>query len=81
MYPCAECARHFGEVVASHPPRVASRADLELWTCEVHNVVNRSLGKPTFNCRLVGARWGALECGGEDGGAGNACALDLGGRR
>lgn len=30
--------------------------------CRVHNCVNRRLGKPTFNCDLVGARWAPLDC-------------------
>ena len=75
MYPCGECARHFRAVVAAHPPQVASRAEFSGWMCQVHNVVNRSLDKPTFNCDLVGSRWAGLECDEEE-----ACSLDLGGR-
>lgn len=118
MYPCGECAAHFKELVGSHPPQVATRADFSLWMCEVcwwgrrcraaalpaaaaaawpaalpaaptlppslspffqaHNIVNRRLGKPTFNCSLVQSRWAGLECG-EDGA--DACSLDFGRRR
>ncbi|PSC75506.1 FAD-linked sulfhydryl oxidase ERV1 [Micractinium conductrix] len=78
MYPCGECAAHFKELVGSHPPQVATRADFSLWMCEAHNIVNRRLGKPTFNCSLVQSRWAGLECG-EDGA--DACSLDFGRRR
>ena len=76
IYPCRECAEHFREVVRQRPPAVGSHADLELWTCEVHNVVNRRLGKPTFNCRLVASRWGGVDCADAD-----ACSLSLGAQR
>lgn len=78
MYPCAECAHHFADLVAASPPNVASRAAFSRWMCEAHNTVNRRLDKPTFNCDLVQARWAGVECG-EDGGA--ACSLELGRRR
>lgn len=45
------------------PPVVNDKESLEQWTCRVHNVVNRSIGKPSFNCDLVRGRWGALDCG------------------
>ena len=35
---------------------------LRQWMCEAHNAVNRSLGKPQFNCQFVDARWGGVEC-------------------
>jgi hypothetical protein len=49
-----------------HPPAVRSQQELQQWTCHVHNVVNQSLGKPAFNCDVVGARWSPLECGGDE---------------
>eukprot|EP00887_Chlorella_sp_A99_P002557 scaffold6.g2557.t1 len=77
MYPCAECAAHFRALVAASPPDVGSRTALQRWMCEAHNGVNRRLGKPTFNCALVEARWGGLDC--EEGDAG--CSLALGARQ
>eukprot|EP00890_Picochlorum_soloecismus_P004960 jgi/Picsp_1/5465/NSC_02824-R1_protein len=71
MYPCGECARHFKEVVKAHPPRVESRQQFSLWMCRVHNVVNRSLGKPSFNCEYVMSRWEGIECDTE----GDSCSL------
>ena len=55
------------------PPEVSSGATLRQWMCRAHNVVNRSLDKPAFNCAYVDARWGALDCGEE-----LACDLSLG---
>lgn len=57
VYPCGECARHFGDIVARYPPDTSSGMALQQWTCGVHNVVNDSLGKPRFNCAVVDARW------------------------
>jgi FAD-linked sulfhydryl oxidase len=74
MYPCGECARHFKKVVAANPPQVENKREFSHWMCEIHNVVNRSLGKPSFNCDLVESRWAGLECEEED-----ACSLEFGG--
>ncbi len=76
LYPCAECAAHFRHLVATHPPTVSGRRELEQWMCDAHNIVNRALGKPTFNCSFVSARWGGVDCEDEQ-----ACSLDVGGRR
>lgn len=62
MYPCGDCAAHFQELVRRDPPIVSSGAEFSLWMCRTHNAVNRRLGKPTFNCDLVGARWAPLDC-------------------
>ncbi|KAK4284499.1 hypothetical protein QN277_001324 [Acacia crassicarpa] len=62
MYPCRECADHFKEVLRTNPVQVGSHAEFSQWLCHVHNVVNRSLGKPIFPCERVDARWGKLEC-------------------
>lgn len=76
LYPCAECAEHFQSIVKSHPPEVGSREEFSRWMCQVHNTVNRSLGKPTFNCDLVLSRWSGMECG-ED----NPCEVAVGSSR
>ncbi|KAI5444409.1 hypothetical protein KIW84_012873 [Lathyrus oleraceus] len=46
MYPCSECANHFKEVLRSNPVQSGSHAEFSQWLCHVHNVVNRSIGKP-----------------------------------
>ncbi|XP_073146994.1 FAD-linked sulfhydryl oxidase ERV1 [Henckelia pumila] len=62
MYPCKECADHFREVLIATPVQAGSHDEFSHWLCHVHNVVNRSLGKLTFPCERVDARWGKLEC-------------------
>ncbi|KAK4401771.1 FAD-linked sulfhydryl oxidase ERV1 [Sesamum angolense] len=62
MYPCKECADHFKEVIRANPVQAGSHHEFSQWLCHVHNVVNRSLGKPVFLCERVDARWGKLEC-------------------
>ena len=62
MYPCGECAEHFTQVVRAHPPVVSSREEFSQWMCRVHNVVNRSIGKPEFNCRYISSRWQGVDC-------------------
>ncbi|KAJ1844290.1 hypothetical protein H4S02_004198 [Coemansia sp. RSA 2611] len=53
LYPCGDCAHHFQQHLKKHPPVVGSRNDLEQYLCAMHNVVNRSLKKPVFNCTEV----------------------------
>lgn len=62
LYPCKECADHFKEILKANPVQAGSQADFSQWLCHVHNVVNRSLGKLTFPCQRVNARWGKLDC-------------------
>ena len=62
LYPCEECAAHFREVLAADPPETASREAFSGWLCRVHNVVNRSLDKPAFDCARADLRWSPLAC-------------------
>ncbi|XP_022745296.1 FAD-linked sulfhydryl oxidase ERV1 [Durio zibethinus] len=62
MYPCKECADHFKEVLRANPVQAGSHDEFSQWLCHVHNVVNRSLGKPVYPCERVDARWGKLDC-------------------
>jgi len=58
VYPCHSCAKHWGEVLRDFPPRVSSGSELRTWLCQVHNVVNQSVGNPRFDCQAVEKRWG-----------------------
>ncbi|PVH97790.1 hypothetical protein DM02DRAFT_67402 [Periconia macrospinosa] len=60
LYPCGECAEHFGKVLAKYPPQVSSRSAASMWGCMVHNIVNKRLKKPEFNCENIGD---AYDCG------------------
>ncbi|CAM1302948.1 GFER (predicted) [Pycnogonum litorale] len=57
FYPCDHCAQDLRESVKKKPPDTKSRYDLSQWMCQLHNEVNRKLGKPQFDCKLVDERW------------------------
>lgn len=54
LYPCGECAQHFGDIIARFPPQVSSRSAAATWGCHVHNEVNKSLKKELFDCSNIG---------------------------
>lgn len=54
---------------------VSSGREFQAWMCRAHNTVNRSIGKPTFNCDLAAARWAPLDC---DQAGGSTCDLAVG---
>ncbi|QIX00251.1 hypothetical protein AMS68_005768 [Peltaster fructicola] len=54
LYPCGECADHFGEILKRFPPQVSSRIAAATWACHVHNEVNKSLSKDLFDCANIG---------------------------
>jgi hypothetical protein len=58
LYPCHSCAEDFQRFVLRSPPRVESQDELTQWTCELHNHVNRKLGKDEFDCSKFQDRWG-----------------------
>jgi hypothetical protein len=47
LIPCAICREHYTEHLAKHPltPSLDSKKDLLKWTIDVHNAVNKMLGK------------------------------------
>ena len=57
FYPCATCRSHLVHDLRHHPPRTESRAAFSLWMCDLHNRVNKRLGKKLFDCKLVDQRW------------------------
>ncbi|XP_046399293.1 FAD-linked sulfhydryl oxidase ALR [Ischnura elegans] len=57
FYPCEHCAEDFRKDLEVHPPRITSHRDFSQWLCEMHNRVNKKLGKPIFDCKLVDERW------------------------
>jgi len=64
LYPCGECANHFGQILAKYPPQVSSRTAAAMWGCFVHNMVNKRLKKAEFECKNLGELY---DCGcGED---------------
>ena len=60
LYPCGECASHFQEILKKFPPQTSSRSTAAAWGCHVHNEVNKSKGKPRFDCAKIGDSY---DCG------------------
>jgi len=65
LYPCGDCASHFQKVITKYPPQTSSRNAAAGWACEVHNVVNKRLKKPLFDCNKIGDFYDC-GCGEED---------------
>lgn len=60
IFPCEECRGHFTKLVAGFPPKVSTHDEFSTWMCDAHNIVNKRLGKPVFNCARLDERW---DCG------------------
>ncbi|OAA58712.1 FAD dependent sulfhydryl oxidase Erv2 [Cordyceps fumosorosea ARSEF 2679] len=54
LYPCGDCARHFRSILAEYPPQSGSRSAAAGWLCFAHNLVNKRLEKPEFDCTKIG---------------------------
>lgn len=61
VYPCAPCASSFREIMKRVPVDASTGPRFARWMCNVHNEVNRELGKSHFDCAKVEQRWGACE--------------------
>lgn len=63
VYPCRECAEHFQKMLQEHPPQTSSKEHASQWGCHVHNIVNKRLGKPIFDCMDISDKYA---CGCDD---------------
>lgn len=57
FYPCSSCADDLRDQLKESPPETESQSTLSQWLCRVHNEVNKKVGKPEFDCKLVDQRW------------------------
>ncbi|KAI0990308.1 hypothetical protein GJ496_004370 [Pomphorhynchus laevis] len=57
IYPCEECREDFQKEMTKRPVDVTDRDRLSNWLCDQHNIVNRKLLKPEFDCSMVLERW------------------------
>jgi hypothetical protein len=50
LIPCPVCREHYSQFLQQSPisPSLDRREDLFKWTIDVHNAVNKQLGKPRF---------------------------------
>ena len=57
LYPCKVCAADLKDELEQYPPRVGSREEFIKWLCELHNHINRKIGKTQFDCTQHQRRW------------------------
>lgn len=50
VLPCKKCRDNYKEYIAKHPPALSSKRAFKRWTYNLHDSVNKRLGKtsPTF---------------------------------
>ena len=48
IIPCATCATHYAEYINKNPPKLTNKHDLIKWTIDLHNNVNKRLGKKIY---------------------------------
>lgn len=55
LLPCSICKEHYKSNLQKHPitPYLDSRADLMKWTIQIHNEVNKMLGKPEWSMEEI----------------------------
>lgn len=66
LYPCEDCAGHLLRYLKRHPLPVEGREELETYFCRLHNVLNKMLKKPEFDCSKIEEKYGGdcSECKG-----------------
>jgi hypothetical protein len=55
VIPCQDCRKHYREFITRYPisPHLDARSSLIKWVIQVHNFVNKSLGKPELGVQEV----------------------------
>ncbi|CCE61816.1 hypothetical protein TPHA_0B01430 [Tetrapisispora phaffii CBS 4417] len=53
LYPCGECSYHLQKMIKKYPVQTSSRTSASLWGCHIHNVVNKHLKKPEYDCSTI----------------------------
>eukprot|EP00826_Nyctotherus_ovalis_P064753 TRINITY_DN9507_c0_g2_i2.p1 TRINITY_DN9507_c0_g2~~TRINITY_DN9507_c0_g2_i2.p1 ORF type:complete len:115 (-),score=28.73 TRINITY_DN9507_c0_g2_i2:99-443(-) len=61
FYPCEECSGHLLNYFEKHPIPTEGRNVLSRYLCRIHNVLNKYLKKPAFDCELLEETYGG-EC-------------------
>lgn len=57
LYPCPHCAEDMRKDLKEDPPNVDSHQNFSRWMCDLHNKVNKKLGKELFDCSKTDERW------------------------
>jgi len=63
ILPCGKCRQHYQNYLSHYPiePHLDRRMDLVRWVIQVHNFVNKSLGKPVYTEDAVMAIYANLD--------------------
>ena len=62
LFPCKICGTHLLKMLKKEGVHADSREELVNYICKIHNIVNKVLEKPTFNCKKAFDFWGG-DCG------------------
>jgi FAD-linked sulfhydryl oxidase len=57
VLPCPVCQMHFREILNKFPIQNRTRTELFIWSVQVHNEVNKSLGKPLVDPQEAFEYW------------------------
>ncbi len=50
------------EMIEQNPPKSKTREELVYYMCDIHNIVNKRLNKPIYDCKKAFDIWGS-DCG------------------
>ena len=65
LFPCKICGNHLLRMLDKEGVNTNSKEDLVNYICKIHNIVNKVLGKPIFDCKKAFDFWGG-DCGCDD---------------
>ena len=65
LFPCKICGSHLLKMLNKEGAKANSREELVNYICKIHNIVNKVLNKPAFDCKKAFDFWGG-DCGCED---------------
>lgn len=52
IYPCNLCKRHMKEMFRKNPYKLNNRGEFVIYLCNIHNIVNKRLGKDLYECNI-----------------------------
>ena len=64
-FPCKICGNHLLKMLNKEGIHANSREELVNYICKIHNIVNKVLEKPQFDCKKAFDFWGG-DCGCDD---------------
>ena len=62
LFPCKICGSHLLKMLKKEGVHADSREELVNYICKIHNIVNKVLEKPIFDCKKAFDFWGG-DCG------------------